>query len=134
MGLFSDLNKSFESPFKVQIPSDVEFCKLADLDINASYRLVSCYINSKSKFGAHPVAGVIDNDGILLVVSLPRHLTGIFENILEEPKYIEAINAGECNFKIKQCHSNKYNKDFLTIEFIDWFTAGWGGGYITALF
>ena len=23
MGLFSDLNKSFESPFKVQIPDDV---------------------------------------------------------------------------------------------------------------
>ena len=119
MGLFSDLNKSFESPFKVQIPSDVEFCKLADLDINASYRLVSCYINSKSKFGAHPVAGVIDGDGILLVVSLPRHLNNTFEIILGEPKYIELINAGECYFKIKQCHSRKYNKDFLTIEFID---------------
>ena len=119
MGLFLELNKSFESPFKVQIPTDVEFCKLADLDINATYRLVTCYINSKSKFGAHPVAGVIDNDGILLVVSLPRHLTDVFSEILDEPKYIEAINAGECNFKIKQCHSRKYNKDFLTIEFID---------------
>ena len=119
MGLFSELNKSFESPFKVQIPDDVEFCKLADLDINNRYRLVSCYINSKSKFGAHPVAGVVDTDGVLLVVSLPRHLTDVFSAILNEPKYIEAINAGECNFKIKQCHSNKYNKDFLTIEFID---------------
>ena len=119
MGLFSDLNKSFESPFKVEIPSDVEFCKLADLDINDSYQLVSCYINSKSKFGAHPVAGVVDVDGVLLVVSLPRHLTDVFCNILDEPKYIEAINAGECRFKIKQCHSKKYNKDFLTIEFVD---------------
>lgn len=119
MSLFSELNKSFESPFKVQIPEDVDFCKLADLDINATYRLVTCYINSKSKFGAHPVAGVIDNDGILLVVSLPRHLTEVFSKILEEPMYIEAINAGECYFKIKQCHSRKYNKDFLTIEFAD---------------
>ena len=119
MGLFSELNKSFESPFKVQIPSDVEFCKLDDLDDKISYRLVSCYINSKSKFGAHPVAGVVDTDGIFLVVSLPRHLTDVFTAILNEPKYIEGINAGECYFKIKQCHSNKYNKDFLTIEFID---------------
>ena len=119
MGLFLELNKSFESPFKVQIPDDVDFCKLTDLDINGSYCLVSCYINSKSKFGAHPVAGVIDSDGILLVVSLPRHLTGVFSEILDEPKYIEGINAGECYFKIKQCHSRKYNKDFLTIEFID---------------
>ena len=119
MGLFSELNKSYESPFKVQIPSDVEFCKLADLDIDTNYRLVSCYINSKSKFGAHPVAGVIDTDGIFLVVSLPRHLTDVFSEILDEPKYIEGINAGECYFKIKQCHSKKYNKDFLTIEFID---------------
>lgn len=119
MSLFSALNKSFESPFKVQIPDDVEFCKLADLDINGSYRLVSCYINSKSKFGAHPVAGVVDTDGILLVVSLPRHLTDVFSKILDEPMYIESINKGECYFKIKQCHSRKYNKDFLTIEFVD---------------
>lgn len=119
MSIFTDLNKSFESPFKVQIPADVEFCKLADLDINNRYRLVSCYINTKSKFGAHPVAGVVDTDGVLLVVSLPRHLTDTFDDILGEPKYIEAINAGECYFKIKQCHSKKYNKDFLTIEFTD---------------
>ena len=119
MGMFSDLNKSFESPFKVQIPDDVKFYKLADLDDKISYRLVTCYINSKSKFGAHPVAGVVDSDGIFLVVSLPKHLTDVFYDIMDEPKYIEAINAGECHFKIKQCHSRKYNKDFLTIEFID---------------
>ena len=119
MSLFAELNKSFESPFKVQIPDDVAFCKLADLADKITYMLVTCYINSKSKFGAHPVAGVVDTDGIFLVVSLPRHLTDTFDKILEEPKYIEAINAGECYFKIKQCHSRKYNKDFLTIEFID---------------
>lgn len=119
MGLFSELNKSFESPFNVQIPDDVKFCKLADLDDKISYRLVTCYINSKSKFGAHPVAGVVDSDGIFLVVSLPKHLTDVFSAILNEAKFIEAINAGKCHFKIKQCHSKKYNKDFLTIEFID---------------
>ena len=119
MGIFSELNKSFESPFKVQIPNDVEFYKLSDLDVNDSYQLVTCYINSKSKYGAHPVAGVVDVDGVLLVVSLPRHLTDVFCDIIDEPKYIEAINAGECRFKIKKCHSKKYNKDFLTIEFLD---------------
>ena len=82
MGLFSELNKSFESPFKVQIPGDVEFCKLADLDINAKYRLVTCYINSKSKFGAHPVAGVIDNDGILLVYQSQLFLVPLADFLL----------------------------------------------------
>ena len=86
MGLFSELNKSFESPFKVQIPDDVKFYKLADLDDKISYRLVTCYINNKSKFGAHPVAGVVDSDGIFLVVSLPRHLTDVFYDIMDEPK------------------------------------------------
>lgn len=119
MGIFSELNKSFESPFKVQIPDDVQYYKLSDLDVNDSYQLVTCYINSKSKYGAHPVAGVVDVDGVLLVVSLPRHLTDVFCDIMDEPKYIEAINAGECRFKIKKCHSKKYNKDFLTIEFLD---------------
>lgn len=119
MGLFSDLNKSFESPFKVQIPNDVQYYKLSDLDVNDSYQLVTCYINNKSKYGAHPVAGVVDVDGVLLMVSLPRHLTDVFHDIMNEPKYIEAINAGECRFKIKECHSKKYNKDFLTIEFLD---------------
>ena len=133
MGLFSELNKSFESPFKFQIPSDMEFCKLEDLDDKVSYKLVSCYINSKSKFGPHPVAGAVDSDGIFLVISLPKHLTSIFSDILDEPKYIDGINAGECFFKIKKRHSRKYDKDFLTIEFIDWVSAGWGW-FITALF
>lgn len=118
MGIFSDLNKNFDSPFKIPFPDDVEYKKLEDLNIEESYQLVSCYVNPKSKFGAHPVAGVIDNDGIIFMLSLPKHLTNTFEIILSEPRYIDAINEGACRFKIKKCHSKKYDKDFYSIDFL----------------
>ena len=119
MGMFTDLNKSFESPFTTNPPDDSEYKKLSDLDIEESYQLVSCYVNTKSKYGTHPVAGAVDYDGVLFNLSLPRHLTDVIEKILTTPEYIQAINEGVCRFKIKKCHSKKYNKDFLTIEFLD---------------
>lgn len=118
MSIFANLNKSFESPFTLAFPDDVDFKKLADLDINQTYKLMNCYINTKSKYGEHPIAGVMDSDGICFNLSLPRHLNEIIRTILGSQDYINAINAGEAFFSVKKCNSKKYNKDFLTIEFI----------------
>lgn len=118
MSVFANLNKSFESPFTVNPPEDAEYKKLSDLIPNAIYTMVSCYINPKSKFGEHGIAGVIDTDGVIFNLSLPKHLNDVVTGILGDETYIDGVNAGECKFKIKSCHSNKYNRDFITIEFI----------------
>lgn len=117
MSIFSNINKNFDSPFTTNIPNDLEYLKLSNLMPDQCYTLVSCYINSKSKFGAHGVATVIDSDEIMFNVSLPKHLNDVIETILSNDEYIDEINKHNCKFHVKECFSNKYNRKFNTIEF-----------------
>lgn len=117
MSIFTNLNKNFESPFTT-VPADADYIKLGELDADDIHTMVSIFINTKSKFGEHPVAGIITADGEMYNLSLPKHLTSLAEEILGNEDMINAINDGECQFRVKECYSNKYNRDFRTIEFM----------------
>lgn len=120
MGIFSNLNKSFESPFTTTIPEDSEYKKLSDLEQGVVYTMVGAFINPKSKYGEHPVASVIDeNTGEMFFLSLPKHLTDTINEIIGNDDYIIAVNSGECKFTIRECVSKKYNRAFYTIDFVD---------------
>lgn len=118
MSMFKNLNKNFESPFTTNIPADADYIKLGELDPQATYIMVSIFINPKSKFGAHPIAGIVTDDGEMFNLSLPKHLTAMAEEILDNEELIEGINNGECKFAVKECYSTKYDREFRTIEFI----------------
>ena len=117
MSRFSELNKSFESPFTAVIPDDVEYKKLSELDPNATYTMLACFINSKSKFGEHGVASVVDTDGYMFNASLPKHLNDVITTILADDSMIDDINNGLCSFHVRECTSKKYNRVFYTIDF-----------------
>lgn len=119
MGMFSNLNKSFESPFTTQIPDDSDYKKLSELDENATYTMVGVFINPKSKYGEHPVASVISEDGEMFFLSLPKHLCDVCNAILESEEMIIGVNSGDCKFTIRECVSKKYNRSFYTIDFVD---------------
>lgn len=118
MGIFSKLNKSFESPFKVST-DDCDYHKLSELESGVVYTVVNCFINPKSKYGEHGVFGTMDSDGELFNVSLPKHLNEVVETILENDEMINEINNKNCKFTIRECHSKKYNRAFYTVDFLE---------------
>lgn len=125
---FSGFNNNFNR-FKVEPDENATYYKpveLVDADgDDTTYNMVCCYINSKGKFGSHPVAGfTCENPASAFAetiswLSLPQHLTETFEKILEDDNAVNAINNGECHFKLKKLHTKKYDKDFFTVEFVD---------------
>lgn len=118
MGIFSNLNKTFESPFKVDT-TEYDYKKLAELSLDEIYTVVNTFINPKSKYGIHGVFGVMNKDGELFNVSLPKHLNDIVSTILENGDMITEINNGNCKFTVRECESKKYNTVFYTVDFLD---------------
>ena len=114
---FESLNKDYSSPFTYAMREDAPFVKISDLDTEKTYTLVNLYINTKSKYGAHPVAGIADDNGIW--VSLPNHLTDTAKAILSNTEAIEAINNKKCGIKARKFHSDKYNRDGYSISFVN---------------
>ena len=118
MSRFSELNKSFESPFTATIPEDIDYKKLSELNPNTTYTMIACFINSKSKYGEHGVATVADaGEGYVFNASLPKHLNDVIVTILADDSMIEDINKGLCTFHVRECTSKKYNRVFYTIDF-----------------
>lgn len=129
---FSAYNNSFNQ-FKQEPDENAGYFKPSEMveknGIEAKYEMICCYINNKGKFGKHPVAGCHVITGVEedfgdaftenVWLSLPQHLTEIFEKILNDEKAVNAINNGECVFKLKKLHTKKYDKDFFTVEFVD---------------
>lgn len=118
MSIFSNLNKTFESPFNV-LTEGCDYKKLGELTLGEVYTVVNAYINPKSKYGVHGVFGVMDKDGELFNVSLPKHLNDIVTTILENSEMIAEINNGNCKFTVRECESKKYNTVFYTVDFLE---------------
>lgn len=118
MSIFSELNKTFESPFTINT-DEYGYKKLSEMEQGKEYTVVNCFINPKSKFGIHGVFGVMDGDNELFNVSLPKHLNDIITTILDNKDMIAEINNGNCKFRIKECNSKKYNCVFHTIDFVE---------------
>ena len=117
---FTIYNQNFANPFEYDIPKGTPFVQLMDLDENHLYRLRQIYINPKAKYGPHPVAGIeFDNEYSALWVSLPARMVQAVENLLSREEAIQAINQGECGFRIRNFHSEKYDKDGTALNFVN---------------
>lgn len=115
--MFNELNKSFESPFTFE-PEQGVYKKLVDLEPNKKYVLISLFINTKSKYGEHPVLGADDGNASFWV-SVPQHLTDVAKQILSGQEYIDQINSGKVGFTVETFFSKKYNREGHTIKFVD---------------
>lgn len=125
MGKFTSLNKT-GSPFLFKMPeTGVNFLKASQVyeeqgNIQGfdGWELVTAFINKQSKYGAHPVVGIIFKNTPVWV-DLPEHTLDVIETIMSDKDLIDGVNNRECWFKITKFHSRKYNKDGYGIEFID---------------
>lgn len=76
------------------------------------YEIDALYINTKSEYGAHPVAVIED---LQLKADLPKHLKETAEEMLSDDEAIEAIRSGRAGFIIdpylkngKQCYGVRW--------------------------
>lgn len=92
---------------------DFEFKALKDLEVNNIYKFDGLYINTKSKYGPHPVAIVADAK---LLIDLPKHLVDEVKDILADAEDVADIKAGKCGFRVYE-----YNTDDKTLcRSINW--------------
>lgn len=127
MGMFTALNKNFESPFiGAKDFDDVSFVNLEEIYKNYGdlpFLIRGFWLNPKSKYGTHGVAmiEIMSDNGELerYNLSLPAHCNESIETILATPDYINGINADKCVAKIVKYTAKKYNRECYTIQFID---------------
>lgn len=117
---FTSLNKEFTSPFNYEIGENAKYLKPSELKEDEVYVMRSIFINTKSKFGEHPVCIIeADNEDKGFYVSLPAHLTKIAKTILENDDAIEAINNRKCGIKARKFYSKTYNREGFSVDFVN---------------
>lgn len=92
----------------------VDLKTLYATDPEQQYKVLGLFTNNGGKFGTEPVAIV---DGFL--VNLPRHLLDAVQQMLDSDEIVQYIKDGHVAFKIYEYHSNKYNRDAYSIEWLD---------------
>lgn len=92
----------------------VDLKTLYNTDPEKGYQVLGLFTNNGGKFGTEPVAIV---DGFL--VNLPRHLLDAVQQMLDSDEIVQYIKDGHVAFKIYEYHSNKYNRDAYSIEWLD---------------
>ena len=78
------------------------------------YVVRGIYINTKGLYDPSPVIA-LDTE----YVNLPAHLTSVCEEILNDPRAVQAIRDGKCGFKVRTYTKEQYNKDCYTVEWLD---------------
>lgn len=91
-----------------------DYHNLKELQVGECYKIYGFYINNKSKFGAYPVAILVDG-----FLNLPEHLLSDVKEMLVDPETIETIKNGGAGIKVVKYTAKKYNRECLSVEWID---------------
>ena len=78
------------------------------------HKLFGLYINTKGKFGDHPVA-ICEN----AFIDFPDYMTEDIKAILQDPEDVAAIKAGKVGFKIEEFQDKKFKKTCYGIKWVD---------------
>lgn len=98
---FVTLEELFESP---EFPDDIDF------------GIDGLFINTKSKYGDHPVAIV---SSLHLLVDLPQHMNDEVKEILKDADDIQAIKDGKVGFHVETYVDKKFGRDCYGISWVD---------------
>ena len=110
---FSDFNKR---RFNIDT-TGFQYSSLADLynnDGKDHIYIVRAVFMSKGQYGETPLLATDTT-----FVNLPKNCISVCNTILNSTEAISGINEGKCGFKIRQYHSEKYNKNCYAVDFID---------------
>lgn len=80
----------------------------------AVHSLLGIYINTKGKFGDHPVA-ICDG----YKVDFPDYMTEDVREMLKDPEDIDLIKSGKVGFKLEEFTDKKYKKLCYGVKWVD---------------
>ena len=105
--------------FEIDI-KDFKFVTLKELfdsdQGKTTYGIDGLYINTKSKYGDHPVA-IIANEQWL--ADLPQHMTEEVKEILKDADDIQAIKDGKVGFHVELYTDKKFGRECYGISWDD---------------
>lgn len=105
------------NPFTFKAGEDFEYWSLKNLyatnKVDQVYVLRGLFINTTSKYGPQGVAVLGDR-----YVNLPKHMTAVVEDILQDQEAIQQINECRAGFKIYDYMNQNGNKSY-SIEFVN---------------
>lgn len=78
------------------------------------HKLCGLYINTKGKFGDHPVA-ICEN----AFIDFPDYMTDDIKEILANTEEVEEIKAGKVGFKIEEFQDKKFKKTCYGVKWVD---------------
>lgn len=81
-------------------------------------KLLMFYKNTKGKFGDEFVA-VVSFGGVVYNVNLPKHMNDTMSKMYNDDETVAEINEGKAGIKVYTYHSNTYNKDCYSVEFVE---------------
>lgn len=114
MGIANKYNRQ-GNRFTAELPEDLPFMRLSELgDTNTPFIILSMWINSKGIYGAHPVVATPS-----ALVDFPKTMTGTVKEMIKDAEVIDAVNNRKLGFTVRKYHSNKYNRDAYTADFVD---------------
>jgi hypothetical protein len=114
MGVANKYNRQINR-FTAELPEDLPFKKLSDLgETNTPLIILSMWINTKGKYGDHPVVATSSE-----LVDFPNSMTEAVKEMIKDDDVIEAVNNRKLGFTVRKYHTNKYNRDAYTADFVD---------------
>ena len=81
-------------------------------------KLLMFYKNTKGKFGDEFVA-VVSFGGVVYNANLPKHMNDTMSKMYDDDETVAEINEGKAGIKVYTYHSNTYNKDCYSVEFVE---------------
>ena len=78
------------------------------------YVVRGIYINKKSLYDPSPVIALDD-----CYVNLPAHLLDVCQEMMSDRSAVNAINEGQCGFRVTKYHQKRFNKDCYSVEWVD---------------
>lgn len=106
------------SVFTFKAPDTFEFTTLDELytnnGIDRVYPVKALYINTKSKYGDHPVV-VTDS----AFVDVPKHLIDTVKEMMNDEECIDAINNGHVGFTVYSYIDKRYKRTCYSVNWVD---------------
>lgn len=109
---FTTFNKNHNKFTNLQ--KDLPFKKLNEIELGKIYT-VNAILFANSKFDEKPFVSLKEGFN----VSLPKGQCDTCHSICENVDAVKDINDGKCGIKFEKYHSNKFNCDCMSVEWVN---------------
>ena len=109
---FTTLNTNHNTFTNLQ--KDLPFKKIDEIELGKVYT-VNAILFSKSKFGERVFVSLKEG----MNVDLPKGQNDVCKSIIGNADAVKDINDGKCGIKFGKYHSNKFNRECMSVEWVN---------------